>query len=212
MSDFRQLVPEHVRNLSGYTPGKSLHQAQQESHVNCIKMASNENPFGPSPKAVEAMQAADMPQGLPVGSWRGVSDRALYEQVIAHAEARNGIEMRAQYNFVLTLSGHSPFSRPTDMPPAVAERVERACKLSPWAREDDGARLAVVAYADHALGEFLGRLESSPLASRSIVVVSADLRTTRPTALSVQVRVRGLRHRGSVRASGLRARGRARRS
>jgi histidinol-phosphate aminotransferase len=57
MSDFSQFVPEHVRNLSGYTPGKSLRQAQQESHVNCIKMASNENPFGPSPKAVEAMQA-----------------------------------------------------------------------------------------------------------------------------------------------------------
>src|SRR5579863_8206188 len=57
MSDFSQFVPEHIRNLSGYTPGKSLRQAQQESHVNCIKMASNENPFGPSPKAVEAMQA-----------------------------------------------------------------------------------------------------------------------------------------------------------
>ena len=58
MSDFSQCVPDHVRNLAGYTPGKSLRQAQQESHVNCIKMASNENPFGPSPKAVRAMQAA----------------------------------------------------------------------------------------------------------------------------------------------------------
>jgi histidinol-phosphate aminotransferase len=58
MSNFSRFVPEHVRNLSGYTPGKSLRQAQQESHVNCIKMASNENPFGPSPKAVKAMQAA----------------------------------------------------------------------------------------------------------------------------------------------------------
>lgn len=57
MSDFSQLVPEYVRNLSGYTPGKSLRQAQQESHVNCIKMASNENPFGPSPMAVKAMQS-----------------------------------------------------------------------------------------------------------------------------------------------------------
>ncbi len=57
MSDFSQFVPEHVRNLGGYTPGKSLRQAQRESHVNCIKMASNENPFGPSPKAVKAMQA-----------------------------------------------------------------------------------------------------------------------------------------------------------
>jgi histidinol-phosphate aminotransferase len=57
MSDFSQLVPEHVRNLGGYTPGKSLRQAQRESRVDCIKMASNENPFGPSPKAVKAMQA-----------------------------------------------------------------------------------------------------------------------------------------------------------
>jgi histidinol-phosphate aminotransferase len=58
MTDFSQLVPEHVRNLSGYTPGKSLRQAQEESRVDCIKMASNENPFGPSPKAVKAMQVA----------------------------------------------------------------------------------------------------------------------------------------------------------
>ena len=60
MSDFSQLVPEYVRNLSGYTPGKSLRQAQQESHVNCIKMASNENPFGPSPMAVKAMQSGEV--------------------------------------------------------------------------------------------------------------------------------------------------------
>jgi histidinol-phosphate aminotransferase len=58
MSDFSQLVPEHVRKLGRYTPGKSLSQAQQESPVSCIKMASNENPYGPSPRAVQAMQAA----------------------------------------------------------------------------------------------------------------------------------------------------------
>jgi len=57
MSDFSQLVPEHVRRLGGYTPGKSLRQAQQESRVTCIKMASNESPFGPSPRAIQAMQA-----------------------------------------------------------------------------------------------------------------------------------------------------------
>jgi len=57
MSDYSQFVPEHVRTLRGYTPGKSRRQAQEESHLNCIKMASNENPFGPSPKAMQAMQA-----------------------------------------------------------------------------------------------------------------------------------------------------------
>jgi len=58
MSEYSQLVPEYVRTLGGYTPGKSRRQAQQESQVTCIKMASNENPFGPSPKAIAAMQAA----------------------------------------------------------------------------------------------------------------------------------------------------------
>lgn len=58
MSDFSQLVPEHVRSLGGYTPGKSRRQALEESHVDSIiKMASNENPFGPSPKAIEAIRA-----------------------------------------------------------------------------------------------------------------------------------------------------------
>ena len=56
MSDFSQLVPEHIRKLGGYVAGKSLRQAQQESRVTCIKMASNESPFGPSPLAVKAMQ------------------------------------------------------------------------------------------------------------------------------------------------------------
>jgi histidinol-phosphate aminotransferase len=57
MSDFSQLVPEHVRRLGGYVAGKSLRQAQQESRVTCIKMASNESPFGPSPVAIRAMQS-----------------------------------------------------------------------------------------------------------------------------------------------------------
>jgi len=57
MSDFRQLVPEHVSHVGRYTPGKSRRQAQQESGVEAIKLASNENPFGPSPKALAAMQS-----------------------------------------------------------------------------------------------------------------------------------------------------------
>ncbi|MGZ4856650.1 MAG: aminotransferase class I/II-fold pyridoxal phosphate-dependent enzyme, partial [Candidatus Angelobacter sp.] len=51
-------IPEHIRALAGYVPGKPLRQAQQESGVTMIKLASNENPFGPSPLAVEAIRAA----------------------------------------------------------------------------------------------------------------------------------------------------------
>ncbi|HLK33459.1 MAG TPA: aminotransferase class I/II-fold pyridoxal phosphate-dependent enzyme, partial [Terriglobales bacterium] len=58
MADFSKLVPEYVRTLAGYTPGKPVRQAEQESGVRCIKLASNENPFGPSPRAVEAIREA----------------------------------------------------------------------------------------------------------------------------------------------------------
>ncbi|HWC17300.1 MAG TPA: aminotransferase class I/II-fold pyridoxal phosphate-dependent enzyme, partial [Terriglobales bacterium] len=55
ISDF---VPQHIRALSAYVPGKPVRQAERESGVRCIKMASNENPFGPSPLAVSAIQQA----------------------------------------------------------------------------------------------------------------------------------------------------------
>jgi histidinol-phosphate aminotransferase len=51
-------IPEHIRALTGYIPGKPMRQAQQESGVAMIKLASNENPFGPSPLAIEAIRAA----------------------------------------------------------------------------------------------------------------------------------------------------------
>ncbi len=123
---------------------------------------------------VEATQAADMPAGLPIGSWRGVSDRALYDQALAHASSSS----RSLYEFVLTLSGHSPFSAPTDMPSEVTARTASACRKSVFAREDDCSRLGVISYADFALGEFLDKLERSPVARRSVVIVSADHATS----------------------------------
>ena len=58
MTKFNSLVPAHLDTLASYKPGKAVRQAELESGVSCIKMASNENPFGPSPLAVEAMRRA----------------------------------------------------------------------------------------------------------------------------------------------------------
>ena len=52
------LIPRHVRMLAGYVPGKPIKQAHRESGVAVIKMASNENPFGPSPLALDAIRRA----------------------------------------------------------------------------------------------------------------------------------------------------------
>src|SRR5271169_4833702 len=58
MTDFGKLVPAWVPTLPTYKPGKPVRQAELESGVHCIKLASNENPFGPSPLAMEAIKAA----------------------------------------------------------------------------------------------------------------------------------------------------------
>jgi histidinol-phosphate aminotransferase len=58
MSRFDDIVPPYIRALGGYAPGKPVRLAESESGVACIKLASNENPLGPSPRAVEAIRAA----------------------------------------------------------------------------------------------------------------------------------------------------------
>lgn len=58
MNRFDEVVPPFVRKLGPYVPGKPVKQAEQESGVRCIKMASNENPFGPSQAALAALREA----------------------------------------------------------------------------------------------------------------------------------------------------------
>jgi histidinol-phosphate aminotransferase len=58
MGKFAELVPERVRALASYIPGKPIQQAEVESGLKMIKLGSNENPFGPSPLAMRAMEAA----------------------------------------------------------------------------------------------------------------------------------------------------------
>lgn len=46
----------HVRALAPYQPGKPIEELERDYGVtNAIKLASNENPFGPSPRAVAAI-------------------------------------------------------------------------------------------------------------------------------------------------------------
>jgi histidinol-phosphate aminotransferase len=50
-------VPDYIRSLVPYLPGKPIEETQREYKIKrVIKLASNENPLGPSPKAVAAMR------------------------------------------------------------------------------------------------------------------------------------------------------------
>ncbi|HEY2921701.1 MAG TPA: histidinol-phosphate transaminase [Candidatus Binatia bacterium] len=51
-------VPEYIRTLIPYEPGKPIEEVEREYGIaNSIKLASNENPLGPSPKAMAAIRA-----------------------------------------------------------------------------------------------------------------------------------------------------------
>lgn len=49
-------VPQHIAAIVPYPPGKPMDELEREYGItNAIKLASNENPWGPSPKAVRAI-------------------------------------------------------------------------------------------------------------------------------------------------------------
>ncbi|HEY4998105.1 MAG TPA: histidinol-phosphate transaminase [Usitatibacter sp.] len=57
----RPLAPEHVRKIAPYVPGKPIAETARElgiAEADILKMASNENPLGSSPKALEAIRGA----------------------------------------------------------------------------------------------------------------------------------------------------------
>ena len=48
------LVPQHIKNLSPYKPGKRIEEVQSKYNLDkIVKLASNENPLGPSPLAIK---------------------------------------------------------------------------------------------------------------------------------------------------------------
>jgi histidinol-phosphate aminotransferase len=55
----RPLVAEYIETLTPYVPGKPIEETEREYDVTgAIKLASNENPLGPSPLALEALDRA----------------------------------------------------------------------------------------------------------------------------------------------------------
>jgi histidinol-phosphate aminotransferase len=53
-----ELIPEYIQGLPAYVPGKPVEEVEQDLKIHAVKLASNENPLGPSPKAMEAARRA----------------------------------------------------------------------------------------------------------------------------------------------------------
>ena len=60
-TDLNPHAPQHIREIAPYLPGKPITELAREMGLqpeSIVKLASNENPLGISPKAEEAMQLA----------------------------------------------------------------------------------------------------------------------------------------------------------
>ena len=79
------LVPDYIKNLSPYKAGKPIDEVQRELGIkNVIKLASNENPLGPSRNAIKAIN-------------QSVQDLALYPDP-------NGFYLRKKLSEIFNLN------------------------------------------------------------------------------------------------------------
>jgi histidinol-phosphate aminotransferase len=54
--NFLDIVPKHIREIRPYDAGKPIEELERELGLTVAQLGLNENPFGPSPKALEAMR------------------------------------------------------------------------------------------------------------------------------------------------------------
>src|SRR3989475_10853836 len=55
--NFSQILPEHIQRMAAYRSENPAEEIERELGVPVVQLGMNENPFGPSPKAVQAARA-----------------------------------------------------------------------------------------------------------------------------------------------------------
>lgn len=118
---------------------------------------------------------AELPASLPKGTWGGFTDFVVFDRAVD--DVAQALEARGtpQHALVMSLSNHSPFTTPEDLPAEVTARVDRALAESVnRADADDRRRLVAYSYTDAAVERLFARLESQQISDRSIVVLAAD--------------------------------------
>lgn len=113
VSDVWSLAHPWLRELQSYEPGKPIEDVAREHGLQpeqIIKLASNENPLGPSPKAVAAMRAAlDQAQLYPDGGGFYLREAIAKRLGFTRAEVILG----SGSNEILEFIGHA-FLKPGD--------------------------------------------------------------------------------------------------
>ncbi|NQD91835.1 histidinol-phosphate transaminase [Pseudomonas sp. CrR25] len=142
--DFLALAQPGVQKLSPYVPGKPVDELARElglAPANIVKLASNENPLGPSPKVLEAIRGelAELTR-YPDGNGFALKSRlaARYGVQVAQVTLGNGS------NDILELVARAYLA-----PGLNAVFSEHAFAVYPIATQAVGAQGKVVSARDH---------------------------------------------------------------
>jgi histidinol-phosphate aminotransferase len=174
----RPLVQPYVESLKPYVPGKPAADALRETGLReVVKLASNENPLGPSPRAVEAMRRAAAESHLyPEGSSRdltravarsigvdpgtvfvGSGSNEVIELLIRTFTAHDDEALLCQGSFLMykvSLQAHGRRFREVPMAPGFRYDLPAMARaLSP------GTRMVFLANPDNPTGTAFGRTE-----------------------------------------------------
>ena len=115
MSSIWDYANSQLRDLAVYEPGKPIEETARElgaDAASIIKLASNENPLGPAPKAIEAMHAA-LPQAHLYPDGGGYYLREALAAKLGLA--RENIILGSGSNEVLEFLGHAFLNRDDDV-------------------------------------------------------------------------------------------------
>jgi histidinol-phosphate aminotransferase len=134
-------IPDHIARITPYVPGTPIEEAERRLGIRqVVKLASNENPLGPSPRAIEAMREAGArvhryPDGSGFVLRRALSGRlgVPMEQIVLGNGSTELLDVLAR-----TLLG----------PDRAAVVAERAFIMYALAARVMGARLTVVPMRD----------------------------------------------------------------
>jgi histidinol-phosphate aminotransferase len=85
--NYTELAPSYIRSIAPYQPGKPIAELERELGISgIVKLASNENPLGASPKAVAAMHEAIATISLyPDGNGFELKDALVQRYGVMHA-------------------------------------------------------------------------------------------------------------------------------
>jgi hypothetical protein len=116
---------------------------------------------------------ADFSERTPRGAWGGVTDFALFDEAVSQLGA--GVRAGPRFALLMSLSNHSPFTPPQDLPDDVRARAKALIGASGnVATADELKRLVTYAYTDAAVERLFAALDRDGLAERTLVVLMAD--------------------------------------